>query len=325
MREGATVATQGAESEGEKVLYLQDAVLAGRLIERMGWDDAVVVEALTLQDEQPNGPRLVVTGARDLTVDLAKHLAALVGAGRSVELVSAQDAPADVAGWLPTGLQSSLSTNSSVAPSRLTSAVAATFEENLRHPGCGTWEDLVRGGGVEDDERDAPWPRISMEIPNSEERNWSVSVPFGAWDTEYWDSENTAILFAPYRVLGEKARGYLIPSLGESYQDAGGLMGMATIEDGSGRRCVGGAEPLWWELSHNPGERELVPSAYRDSQPSKDESHVAPTLPLAPINYLLEVSSYALGMSALLHGLPALMSEIEALNDVLASFEVATE
>ena len=86
------------------MVNIELAVRAGRVAEHNGWPDAVIVDSSALADQIPSGAPLVVVSEESLAAEAARILAALVGAGRSVALVTDATIPEAVSMWLPSGL-----------------------------------------------------------------------------------------------------------------------------------------------------------------------------------------------------------------------------
>ena len=68
-----------------------------------GWTDAIIIDLEDLAAQGPSGPPILAVDVEGtFGVDDAKDIAALVGAGRSVRVVTSSPPPGSVTGWLPT-------------------------------------------------------------------------------------------------------------------------------------------------------------------------------------------------------------------------------
>lgn len=322
-------------------MLTDDAVAAGRFLERLAWTDALVLSPDEAAELGPTGPAVLVVADQAMSVAEARQLAALAGAGRSVAILSRQPLAADVTAWLPADVphwDGVIGARGSAVDAPRPD-VAGTFADSLRTEVRDEWDYYSSGDAdyeFEDEDPDAPWPTLELHLPDRQDRNWRVSVGFDRWDTEYWYSGNTALLFAPCSLVGVDARVVLMPSMGETYQNAGGLMGMASIAftgsayaamrtDGSmyesshRQICFGGIEPVW---DRGGGQDPwFVPSQYR-SEPAASGPLPA-GLPYLKTQLLLVGASLGLGKAALIHGIPAVMADVPALNSVLAGFAAA--
>jgi hypothetical protein len=77
---------------------------AGKVVERRGWGEVDITELAELDSQAPTGPPLVVLCPTPLSVDAARQIAALHGAGRAIAVVTANEVAADVEQWLPGGV-----------------------------------------------------------------------------------------------------------------------------------------------------------------------------------------------------------------------------
>lgn len=87
-------------NDEEQALLYEAGYMAGRL----DWPDIDVVSTSEIASVAPSGgPAIVVCGQESLTVEQARALAAVSGAGRAIRLVTTHRPPEEVAAWLPTG------------------------------------------------------------------------------------------------------------------------------------------------------------------------------------------------------------------------------
>ena len=78
---------------------------AGRVAAGRGWDESIVVDLSDVERLGPDGPPVVVIGAHDdLTVNRARSLAAVAGAGRQLMVVTDAPSSTEASPWLPKGL-----------------------------------------------------------------------------------------------------------------------------------------------------------------------------------------------------------------------------
>jgi hypothetical protein len=76
---------------------------AGRLAERLGWQNTTVVTVGDLVEMGPEGPPLIILAEHVVSDDVARSIAALVGAGRPCRLVTKGEVPDSAVRWLPGG------------------------------------------------------------------------------------------------------------------------------------------------------------------------------------------------------------------------------
>ncbi len=90
------------QSDPSPITTRRLAFEAGRLAASRDLIDTVLVPALSVESQSPEGaPLIVLCGPGELTGEVARAVAALIGAGRRI-LVVAADADTSAAAWIPT-------------------------------------------------------------------------------------------------------------------------------------------------------------------------------------------------------------------------------
>lgn len=177
-------------------------------------------------------------------------------------------------------------------------------------------------------------PRPVLALPSAEEDPLrETCVPFDEFQGMY-NHRNSAVLIHDLAWGGlESWQCTLFPSLGEQRQFEPRLMGgirfnLSSPDEGLVTLgTTGGMEPVWGggaREKRQPVPQSDVPIDYRyDLDIFRDTAKVAPLLPAdVKSPYLVELGScisFAVGWVALVHGLRTALSNVKALNEVLAT------
>ncbi len=90
----------GFMNDEERELFYEAGFVAGRL----GWPNPDVISTSEIALLVPTGdPALVVSGREGLTLEQARTIAAISGAGRPIRVVTTHTPPGEVLAWLPNG------------------------------------------------------------------------------------------------------------------------------------------------------------------------------------------------------------------------------
>lgn len=128
----------------EQALLYEAGYVAGRL----GWSDIDVVSTSEIALVTPSGaPAIVVCGQESLTVDQARVMAALRGAGRRIRLVTTHPLPSEVAEWLPEGAIHVIGRD--VATPTATVPIKQATQQRTDFRGALYWDSEGAGGHLE--------------------------------------------------------------------------------------------------------------------------------------------------------------------------------
>lgn len=194
-------------------------------------------------------------------------------------------------------------------------------------------------GDVDSFNLEAPFQLPTIQQPNESE--WRFSVPFDAWNVDYWYSDSTALFFGKLEFASNSNIDVEIcPSMGEGQQWETGLIGAGSIlvpvkphkrksvngndyESESLKVSFGGVDPIWSR------DKKDLPYRYQDDLKDLNlewDQAIAMKFPSGfntpKVLWGCEAISYALGYCALVHGLKNMVNGINEFNSYLETKEI---